>query len=308
MKFMKKMTAFSIACLMGLTLAGCGGTSSGDDSITVYSRDASSGTREAFEKANDMEGSLTDAAVTVDSNGDMATKVGQDANGFGYVSLSTDFEANNIKALDYEGVTPTEETVLDGSYGMQRPFSYVTRADGDFADDRTQALVEAFIDYLSNSTEGQQVIQSAGGIVDLDKTTPWAELKKNHPIVDEDNSDLTIRTAGSTSVEGTLKAALEAFQAEAGQFQFTMTQSGSSDGYKRVLGDEKDGANAADIGFASRNFEDGEDVSKGLLTGQYCIDAVVAVVSADNDAVTNLTADQIKGIYTGEITTWSELK
>lgn len=307
MKFMKKLTAFSIACLMGLTLTGCGG-SNGNDSITVYSRDASSGTREAFEKANDMEETLTDHAVTVDSNGDMATKVGQDANGFGYVSLSTDFEANNLKALDYEGVTPTEETVLDGSYGMQRPFSYVTRADGDFADDRTQALVEAFIDYLCNSTEGQQVVKEAGGIVDLDKTTPWAELKKNHPIVDEDNSDLTIRTAGSTSVEGTLKAALEAFQAEAGQFQFTMNQSGSGDGYKRVLGDEKDGANAADIGFASRSFEDDEDVSKALANGQYCIDAVVAVVSADNEAVTNLTAEQIKGIYSGEISAWSELK
>ena len=306
MKFMKKLAVFSVACLMGLTLAGCGGT--GDESITVYSRDASSGTREAFEKANDMEEMLTDHAVTVDSNGDMATKVGQDVNGFGYVSLSTDFEANNIKALDYEGVTPTEESVLDGTYGMQRPFCYVTRADGDFTDERTQALVQAFIDYLCNSTEGQQVVKNAGGIVDLDNTTPWAELKKNHPIVDEDNSDLTIRTAGSTSVEGSLKAALEAFQAEAGQFQFTMNQSGSGDGYERVLGEEKDGANAADIGFASRNFEDDEDVSKALISGQYCIDAVVAVVSAENETVTNLTADQIKGIYSGEITAWSELK
>ena len=308
MKFMKKLTALSVACLMGLTLTGCGGNGSTDDTITVYSRDASSGTREAFEKANDMEEMLLDGAVTVDSNGDMATKVGQDANGFGYVSLSTDFEANNIKALNYEGVTPSEETVLDGSYGMQRPFMFVTRADGDFADDRTQALVEAFIDYLCNSTEGQQVVADAGGIVDLSKTTPWEELKVNHPIVDEDNSDLTIRTAGSTSVESTLQAALEAFQAEAGQFQFTMNQSGSGDGYTRVLGDEKDGASAADIGFASRNFEDEEDVSQGLLSGQYCIDAVVAVVSADNDAVDNLTAAQIKSIYTGETTNWSQLQ
>ena len=306
MKFMKKLTVLSVACLMGIGLAGCG--SNGGGTIAVYSRDASSGTREAFEKANDMVDQLTDSAITVDSNGDMATKVGQDANGIGYVSLSTDFEANNLKALNYEGVEPTEATVLDGTYGMQRPFSYVTRADGDFADDRTQQLVEAFIDYLCNSTEGQQVVQSAGGIVNLDKTTPWEELKKNHPIVDEDNSDLTIRTAGSTSVEETLKAALEAFQAEAGQFQFTMNQSGSGDGYKRVLGEEKDGANAADIGFASRAFEGDEDVTKGLVTGQYCIDAVVAVVSKDNTNVDNLTAAQIKSIFTGETTSWADLK
>ena len=99
-----------------------------------------------------------------------------------------------------------------------------------------------------------------------------------------------------------------AFQAEAGQFQFTMNQSGSGDGYKRVLGEEKDGANAADIGFASRSFEGDEDVTKGLVTGQYCIDAVVAVVSKDNTNVDNLTAAQIKSIFTGETTSWADLK
>ena len=109
-------------------------------------------------------------------------------------------------------------------------------------------------------------------------------------------------------MEETLKAALEAFQAEAGQFQFTMNQSGSGDGYKRVLGEEKDGANAADIGFASRTFEGDEDVTKGLVTGQYCIDAVVAVVSKDNTNVDNLTAAQIKSIFTGETTSWADLK
>lgn len=308
MKFMKKAMAFGIACVMGLTLAGCG-SSTGNDSITVYSRDASSGTREAFEKANDMEEMLTDAAVTVDSNGDMATKVGADPNGIGYVSLSTDFEANNLTALNYEGVAPSKETVLDGTYGMQRPFSYVTRASGDFADDRTEQLVAAFIDYLCNSTEGMQVVADAGGIVDTTKSTPWEELKANHPIVDEDNSDLTIRTAGSTSVTDTLQAALESFQSMAGNFQFTMNQTGSGDGYKRVLGEEKDGANAADIGFASREFEGEEDVTQGMASGQYCIDAVVAVISADNTfGITDLTADQIKGIFSGEITAWGDLQ
>ena len=55
MKFMKKLTALSVACLMGLTLTGCGGNGSTDDTITVYSRDASSGTREAFRKGKRHE-------------------------------------------------------------------------------------------------------------------------------------------------------------------------------------------------------------------------------------------------------------
>ena len=97
----------------------------------------------------------------------------------------------------------------------------------------------------------------------------------------------------------------------AGNFKFTMNQSGSGDAVPRVLGKEKDGPNKGDIGFASRAFkEDGsEDISKAMESGQYCIDAVVAVISADNTfGVTDLTAEQIKGIFSGEITAWGDLQ
>ena len=190
---------------------------------------------------------------------------------------------------------------------VQRPFSYVTRASGDFGSDDKEAIIAAFVDFLVNSTEGLQVVQAAGGEVDLSKSTPWAELKKNHPIVDQDNSSLTIVTAGSTSVEKTLTAALEAFQPMAGNVQFTINQTGSSDGHKRTLGEEKDSVNAADIGFASRNFKDEEDVSSALSSGVYCLDAVVAIVNAENTAITDLTAEELAGIYSGEIKSWADL-
>ena len=67
-------------------------------------RDRSSGTREAFEKGIGFEKELTKDATEVKSNDDMAAKVGQSMNGIGYTSLSTDFEKNNVKALQYEGV------------------------------------------------------------------------------------------------------------------------------------------------------------------------------------------------------------
>lgn len=306
---MKKLMALLMVC----TLAGCGGTSNeqpaaATGAIKLYTRDASSGTREAFEKAGDFEDQLSAAAIEVSSNGDMATKVGKDVNGIGYVSLSTDFAANSIKPLQYEGIAPSEATVLDGSYKMQRPFSYVTRASKDFESDEKEQLIVAFLDYLQNSTEGMQLVEKAGGVVDMSKSTPWAELKKKHPIVEQDNSDITLITAGSTSVEKTLKAALESFQTEAGRFQFKMNQSGSGDGYKRVLGSEKDGANAADIGFASRSFSSEEDVSQARMSGQYCIDAVVAIVNEQNTGVESLTQAQIKSIFTGEINNWEDLK
>lgn len=306
---MKKLMALLMVC----TLAGCGGTSNeqpaaATGAIKLYTRDASSGTREAFEKAGDFEDQLSAAAIEVSSNGDMATKIGKDVNGIGYVSLSTDFAANSIKPLQYEGIAPSEATVLDGSYKMQRPFSYVTRASEDFESDEKEQLIVAFLDYLQNSTEGMQLVEKAGGVVDMSKSTPWAELKKKHPIVEQDNSAITIITAGSTSVEKTLKAALESFQTEAGRFQFKMNQSGSGDGYKRVLGSEKDSANAADIGFASRGFREEEDVSQARMSGQYCIDAVVAIVNEQNTRVENLTQAQIKSIFTGEIKNWEDLK
>ncbi len=285
------------------------GTTGMTGKINVYTRDSSSGTRGAFEELIGFEGELVATASETSGNGDMATKVGQDPNGIGYVSLTTDFAANNLKALKFHGVEPTEANVLDGSYNLKRPFDYVTRASGDFANDDTEALVAAFIDYLVNSTEGREVVAAEGGITDVAGGTAWDELKANHPVVDKDNSAIEIRTGGSTSVEKTLKAALESFVPLAGNFTFVMDQTGSGDGFKRVLGGEKDGANAADIGFASRDFKtDGtEEVGAAMESGTYCLDAVVVVVE-NNNSVSDLTQEQVYDIFTGAVTNWEDLK
>ena len=307
----KTMTA-TVACLMTFSLAACGSSDEGKTAgvsgdIKVYTRDSSSGTREAFEKGVDFEGSLTKNAIEVSSNDDMAAKVGADKNGIGYTSLSTDFEKNGVSALQYEGVTASSESVLDGSYKLQRPFMYVTRAAGDYGSDDKEQLVQAFLDFMQNSTEGMAIVKKNGGEVDESKAKPWDELsKKYEAVLGKDNSAITITTCGSTSVEKTVKASLEAFSPMAGNFKFTMNQSGSGDAVPRVLGKEKDGPNKGDIGFASRAFkEDGsEDISKAMESGQYCIDAVVAVVNKENTDVTSLTQAQLKSIFTGETLKW----
>ncbi len=312
---MKKITVLLLSVL--LLLAGCSTTTkpqeesqseNGDSSTTinVYTRDASSGTREAFEGAIDLEDLLTANAIEVSGNGDMATKVGADVNSIGYVSLTTDFAANNITPLQFNGVDASLETVLDGSYEMQRPFSYTTRAAGDFETEEKEQIVAAFIAFLTESTEGMQVVSDAGGIVDVTSGKPWAEVSLEHPIVTQDNSALTINTSGSTSVEKAITAALEYFQPMAGNVQFVINQTGSSDGHKRVLGSEKDGANAADIGFASRPFKDEEDNSAAIASGAFCQDAVVMVVNSSNTAVTNLTKDQANKVFSGSVSTWEE--
>lgn len=317
MNIWKKGMTATLACLMTFSLAACSSGSEGGQTagvtgeIKVYTRDSSSGTREAFEKGVDFEGSLTENAIEVSSNDDMAAKVGADLNGIGYTSLSTDFEKNGVVALQYEGVTASSETVLDGSYKLQRPFNFVTRAEGDYESDDKEMLVSAFIDFLQNSSEGMAIVKKNGGEVDESKGTPWEELsKKYEEILSKDNSGITITTCGSTSVEKTLKAALEAFQPMAGNFKFVMNQSGSGDAVPRVLGAEKDGPNKADIGFASRDFKDdgSEDISNAMLSGQYCIDAVVAVVNKDNTTFTNMTQAQLKDIFTGKTVNWEDIK
>ena len=275
--------------------------------IVVYTRDSASGTRGAFEEIVDFKGELTDTALETSGNGDMAQKVGADVHGIGYVSLTTDFKANNLRPLDYNGVSAVESFVLDGSYKLARPFMFLTRAKGDFVDDRIEQLTMAFVAFMTESNEGIEAVYSGGGIVDLSAGKPWAELKKDHPIVDGDNSDLTLRTGGSTSVEKVLTAALETFQPLAGQFQFAIGQTGSGDGWKRTIGDEKDGPNAAEIGFASRAFSEKEILDDSAAHGTMCQDAVVVVVSADHPGTGNVSQEQLKAIYTGEITDWSEL-
>ena len=316
MNMWKKTMTATVACLMTFSLAACGSSDEGKTAgvsgdIKVYTRDSSSGTREAFEKGVDFEGSLTKNAIEVSSNDDMAAKVGADKNGIGYTSLSTDFEKNGVSALQYEGVTASSESVLDGSYKLQRPFMYVTRAAGDYGSDDKEQLVQAVLDFMQNSTEGMAIVKKNGGEVDESKAKPWDELsKKYEAVLGKDNSAITITTCGSTSVEKTVKASLEAFSPMAGNFKFTMNQSGSGDAVPRVLGKEKDGPNKGDIGFASRAFkEDGsEDISKAMESGQYCIDAVVAVVNKENTDVTSLTQAQLKSIFTGETLKWEDIK
>lgn len=276
--------------------------------INVWSRDAASGTRGAFEEIVGFAGELTVDAAETSGNGDMAAKVGQDRYGIGYVSLTTDFASNNLKKIVVDGVEATEENTLSGAYKLSRPFNVVSRQSGDYASDELEQITAAFLAFLTESTEGLEAVFAAGGIVDPDAGTSWDELAADHPIVSQDNSHLTIRTAGSTSVLSTLQAALEAFSPLAGGVNFAMNHTGSGAGYASTLGAEKDGTAGAELGFASRSFKtDGtEEVADAMFAGTYCMDAVVVVVSNDNPTDA-LSMEQLASIFKGEIENWSDL-
>lgn len=294
--------------LLLVLLTGCATGPKTKGQISVYTRDASSGTRSAFFEfiKIDVTTPLTTSAIEVSSSGDMADKVANDENGIGYTTLNSATTNAKLYPLSYNGVVASVTTVLNGTYGMIRPFNLVTRASGDFASPQQEAVVLAFSDYLMNSKEGREVVFAAEGIIDVAAGKAWDSLKANHPILKTDLSKYTIKTGGSTSVDKTLKAALQSFAALTG-VKFEMNQTGSSDGYKRTLGSDKDSVYGVDIGFASREFTSAELVSKGAVSGAYCTDAVVVIVNKVNDRLKDANQDLLNRIYSGSVSQWEKV-
>lgn len=287
-----------ILCLL-LLISSCGS----NEDIKVYNRDSASGTREAFDKIIGIE-KISEQSAETTGNGDMAKQVGMTKNGIGYVSFSTDFKANNLKDIAIEGVYASVDAVNNNTYPLARPFSFVTREKGNFDSERKEQLVNALIDYMTLSVEGKEIILYEGGITDIGKAVPWKSLIEQHPIVLEDNRDIILKTGGSTSVEKTLKAVIESFIPMAGNFLFEPNHSGSSDGYKRTLGTEKDGPNKVDIGFASRTFKEEENIKVAMRTGVYSMDAIIVVVNQKNLNFTSTSLDVLKEIFEGKRRSW----
>ncbi|MBN2877039.1 MAG: substrate-binding domain-containing protein [Bacilli bacterium] len=315
---MKKLVLLLSAVMIVFGLIGCGSESTTtaaafDQSsiIKVYTRDTTSGTREAFFKGIGFSDAVEDNAllvsgyIEVDGNGSMISSVEGDEYGIGYISLSS-LADSGLTGLNFEGVQATEENVLNDTYGLKRPFMYMTRDDWTGMETEQQ-IVEAFVAYMS-TVDGKATIANHSGILEASSSDPlWDDIKDNYDVCALDNSDVTIRFGGSTSVESIAKALSAEFSAKCGNFIADHNHTGSGDAYKRVQGEEADGSNYLHIGFASRNFSTETEVGADGTYGQICWDAVVVVVNATNDTLANITAEDIKKIYEGTTTVWSEL-
>ena len=126
-----------------------------DAEVVLIGREAGSGTRDGFE-------SITGTAdkcryrQELTSTGDVITTVSQNPNAIGYASLAS--LKDSVKALTVGGVAPTEETVKDGSYVVQRPFVLVTK-DGAALSETAQK----FFDYAT-SADAAGIIAKAGAV------------------------------------------------------------------------------------------------------------------------------------------------
>jgi phosphate transport system substrate-binding protein len=301
----KHVMQLLLPCAM-LALGGC---AKAETSISVYTRDTTSGTRDGFmtaigySEAKSDDSKLVKGYVEVASNGDMIAAIKNDVNGIGYISLST-LATAQVKGLSYEGVTPSEATVLDGTYKMTRNFNYIVRSS--FASEKVKNIVEAFRAFLT-SKDAKATMKEEGGILTIGASDPsWASLKASYPVCAEDNKAVTIHFGGSTSVSKMAQALSKEFSPLCGNFVAEHNHTGSGDAYKRTQGSDKDSANALDIAFASREFQSSEPAAKGT-SAKMCTDAIVSVVNAKNDKISAITASNLKKIYSGSLTKWSEL-
>ena len=121
--------------------------------IVLIGREAGSGTRDGFESIT----GTTDQCLyrqELTSTGDVIASVSQNENAIGYASLAS--IKSSVKALKVDGIAPSEESVKDGTYAVQRPFMLITKATA-----KLSRTAQAFFDWaLSSQAAG--IISSSG--------------------------------------------------------------------------------------------------------------------------------------------------
>ncbi|MBE0701351.1 MAG: substrate-binding domain-containing protein [Acholeplasmataceae bacterium] len=308
------MKKFGILMIMAMLviLSACGNKNDEfnlESSITVYTRDTTSGTRSGFmdgigfpEGATD-DSLLVEGYVTKDNTG-LLSAMTVDEYGIGYISLST--LNDTVKGLYFEGVEPTEANVIDDSYGLKRPFMWMLREAGDYDNQTVEDLVEAFIAFLGTS-DASDIINNAGAIA-LPTSITWDSIKNDYPVTQQDNASVTVRFGGSDSIQKVAEAITTAFTAKAGNFVAEHEHTGSGDAYKRTNDATiKDTSVGKDVGFSSRPFKANELIGiEETQIGQLAWDAIVAIIHKNNP-VNNVTAEDLKNIYNGTYTTWADV-
>ncbi len=286
MKLKKLMTGV-LGLLMSLSLfAGCGG----EKDILVITRDATSGTREAFDKFIGIDkGDVVKTAESFGQTGLVTQKVASVKTAIGYISVAS--LDDSVKALTVDGVAATVETVRDGSYKIQRPFLLLTSTTTTLT-----ATAQDFYNYCTSVMVENDIIEQ-GGVT----TTEFSARYEYTAPATALSGDIKI--AGSSSMEYMIKQMIASYKEllgyKADNINFSYSFNGSSEGRTAVKND----TNGTTIGLASSSKT---DTAYNEFT--LCLDAVAVIVNKDNDQIDNVTKEQLKSIYTGEIKKFSQVK
>ena len=120
--------------------------------IHVITREDGSGTRSAFESLVMGKSEITQSAIVQDSNGTVRQLVEDDPAAIGFISLG--LVNDKVKALKLDGVTATRDNIINGSYGLARPFLFITHT-------QPTGQTKQFIDFVL-SQEGQKLLETEG--------------------------------------------------------------------------------------------------------------------------------------------------
>ena len=255
--------------------------------INVLSREDGSGTRGAFIELfgieeKDADGNkvdnTTEEATITNSTSVMLTSVASDEYAIGYVSLGS--LDDTVKAVSIDGADATVENIKNGSYTIARPFNIATK--GDVSD-----VAQDFINYIM-SAEGQAVI-TENGYIGSDDAAAFESNGATGKVV----------VSGSSSVTPVMEKLKEAYLAVNTGAEIEIQESDSTTGMTDAA------AGTCDIGMASRELKDSE-TEQGLTATTIAMDGIAVIVNLDNPT-TNLTTDQVKNVYVGDVATWDEL-
>lgn len=250
--------------------------------INLVSREEGSGTRGAFVEIFDLlqkQGNkkidmTSPRAEITNSTAVMLTTIARNKNAIGYVSLGA--LSNSVKALNIDGVAPTAANIKSKKYSVSRPFLVITTKADPLADD--------FLGFIG-SDKVQDTIVKAGYIP--------AGSNSYKP----KNPEGKIVVAGSSSVTPLMEKLKELYIAQNPKATIEVQQSDSTTGVNATV------QGIAHIGMVSRELKDSE-LAKGIQARVLAIDGLAVIVNPSN-SLSNLSKDQVKQIFSGNIKDWN---
>lgn len=250
--------------------------------INLVSREEGSGTRGAFveifdllQKQGDKKIDMTSPRAEItNSTAVMLTTIARNKNAIGYVSLGA--LSNSVKALNIDGVAPTAANIKSKKYSVSRPFLVITTKADPLADD--------FLGFIG-SDKVRDTIVKAGYIP--------AGSNSYKP----KNPEGKIVVAGSSSVTPLMEKLKELYIAQNPKATIEVQQSDSTTGVNATV------QGIAHIGMVSRELKDSE-LAKGIQARVLAIDGLAVIVNPSN-SLSNLSKDQVKQIFSGNIKDWN---
>jgi len=250
-----------------------------DRVISVLTREDGSGTRDAFVSTTGVGDDMYVEAIVFNETNQILTNVATNEFAIGYVSVGS--LNDDVKALAIDGVLPSDATIMDGSYTVQRPL--LVCINEEKANDE---LVQDFISFML-SAQGQEVSGSR-----------WTPVDANAPEYIPSGLTGTLRVGGSTSVEPLMQAMRQAYIAINPGMEIEISGGGSGTGINEAI------SGVIDIGMSSRALRGSE--MESLTDINIALDGV-AIILNPNNPISDMSIEQVREIFTGSITRWSDI-